>query len=165
MIILTIRYIICFLPLSSGNLLPRIRQSFIRGRAVFTKHQTIRNSINLLLLHSRDLWIQRAEKKNSIHYLTVYFFFSFLQRTSVVSSSVEWQNGRAIQKQSGYDRAQWAHHKEGEILAELRTGPERWDIHIVCVIFEFPILICSAFTLKRNDPHKSSCLNIFALMS
>lgn len=52
-------------------------------------------------------------------------FFSLLQRTSVVSSSVEWQNGCAIQKQSRYDRAQRAHHKEGEILAELCTGFER----------------------------------------
>lgn len=45
----------------------------------------------------------------------------------MVSSSVERQNGRAIQKQSRHDRAQRAHHKEGEILAELRAGPERWD--------------------------------------
>jgi len=49
-----------------------------------------------------------------------------LQRTSVVSSSVE-RNGRAIQKQPRHDRAQRAHHKEGEVLAELRTGLERWD--------------------------------------
>lgn len=52
------------------------------------------------------------------------FFFLLLQRTSVVSSSVE-QNGRAIQKQSRHDRAQRAHHKKGEILAELCTSPER----------------------------------------
>lgn len=57
--------------------------------------------------------------------LNYLFIFSLLQRTSVVSSSVEWQNGCAIQKQSRYDRAQRAYHKEGEILAELRTGPER----------------------------------------
>lgn len=62
-----------------------------------------------------------GEERMQLNYLFIFFL---LQRTSVVSSSVE-QNGCAIQKQSRYDRAQRAHHKESEILAELRTGPER----------------------------------------
>lgn len=136
----------------SDNLLPRVRQSFMEGRAISTKCQTIRNSINSFLLHSHDLWIRRTEKKDNMliclfnYTNSVYFFFSsLLQRTSVVSSSVEWQNGRAIQKQSRYDRAQRAHHKKGEILAELCTGPERWDAHIVCVILSLNMNICTTW--------------------
>jgi len=76
------------------------------GKAVPTKNRTIR-----AIIDTRKIIFARILAINLImgpfeedHIQLICLIFFLLQRTSVVSSSIEWQNGCAIQKQSRHDR-------------------------------------------------------------